>query len=62
MSSAEGENAAAEIVASVLMGKADCRDDAGAPSATHDFDVMLPDGTVVALEITTAAHTPFFSF
>ncbi len=35
------------------------RDIPGSPPGTHDFDVALPGGRIVALEITTAAHEPW---
>lgn len=48
------EKAAAKIAAGVLGGKWQARDVDGAPDRTHDFDVELADGHVVALEVTAA--------
>jgi hypothetical protein len=48
---------AAYLVAAVLDGDAICRDKPGAPDGTHDFDVVLVDGSLVALEVTTAASS-----
>ena len=49
---------AAHLAAQVLQGHAKSRDvrGPGAIDGTHDFDVALPDGRVVALEVTTAAR------
>jgi len=49
---------AAHLVAEVLGGQANSRDvtGRGAIDGTHDFDVTLSDGKVVALEVTTAAR------
>jgi len=49
---------AAHLVAQILQGQAKSRDmrGPGAIDGTHDFDLALPDGRVVALEVTTAAR------
>lgn len=51
------EFAAGHLVAQLLGGHADPQDVPGAPSATVDFNVVLPEGRVVALEITAAADS-----
>jgi hypothetical protein len=43
---------AERIVARTLGGKAESRDVPGAPDGTHDFDLLLPDGRVIAVEVT----------
>ena len=48
------ELAAADIVAGALGGRWKSRDGAGDPPGMHDFDVILPDGRCVALEVTSA--------
>ncbi len=53
------EHAAATAVAQQLGGEARPRDVRGAPDGTHDFDIAVVDGKVIALEITTAAHRPW---
>lgn len=55
------EVAAGNIAAGVLGGQAVPRDVEGAPDATHDFDVVLPDGRRVALEVTSAADREVLS-
>jgi len=49
---------AVHLVARVLGGDAKSCDvpGPGAINGTHDFDVTLPNGRIVALEVTTAAH------
>jgi hypothetical protein len=42
---------AEEIVAAVTHGRFRSRDVPGAPQGIHDFDVELPDGRVVAVEV-----------
>lgn len=46
------ERLAADTVASATGGIAEPQDLPGAPPGTHDFDVELPDGRVLALEVT----------
>jgi hypothetical protein len=48
------ELAAAEVVAGVLCGRWELRDGEGDPPGMHDFDVILPDGRRIALEVTSA--------
>ncbi len=48
------EDAAAKIVAGPVMGKAEPRGTDEAPEGTHDFDIGLPDGRCLALEVTAA--------
>ncbi len=52
------ELGAAHTVAQVLGGTPESRDKPGpgALDGTHDFDIHLPGGGVVALEVTTAAN------
>jgi hypothetical protein len=38
------------------------RDRAGAPAGTHDFDIALPDGRRIALEVTTIADAKVQGF
>ena len=49
------ELVAAELVAGLLDGRPERRDVPGAPPRTHDYDIHLSDGRVVALEITSSA-------
>jgi hypothetical protein len=49
------ETTAGRIVAQRLGGVEHARDILNAPAATHDFDIELTDGRVVALEVTSAA-------
>jgi hypothetical protein len=51
---AREELAAADVVAGALGGHWESRDAAGDPPGMHDFDVMLPDGRCIALEVTSA--------
>lgn len=50
----EQELEAAWTVAAVLGARPERRDRPGAPAGTHDFDLHLPDGRVVALEVTSS--------
>lgn len=50
------ERRAAAIVASVLGGEVIPRDVEGAADGTRDFDVVLPNGEHVALEVTAAEN------
>ncbi len=50
------EEAAAEIVAQQLGGTAIPRDVPGAGDRTHDFDIELPDGRLIPLEVTSAGN------
>jgi hypothetical protein len=52
------EVAAADIVVGLLGGSWESRDGEGAPDGMHDFDVQLPDGRCIALEITSAIDGP----
>jgi hypothetical protein len=49
------EQVAGQIVAQQLGGQERGRDVAGAPPGTHDFDITLADGRLIALEVTSAA-------
>jgi hypothetical protein len=46
--------AAADVVAEALGGRWELRDGEGDPPGMHDFDVILPDGRCIALEVTSA--------
>ena len=46
--------AAADVVAGALGGCWKSRDGEGDPPGMHDFDVILPDGRWIALEVTSA--------
>lgn len=46
---------AATLVAGLLDGRPERRDVPGAPPRTHDYDIYLTDGRVVALEVTSSA-------
>jgi hypothetical protein len=48
------ELAAADVVADALGGRWELRDGEGDPPGMHDFDVILPDGRCIALEVTSA--------
>jgi hypothetical protein len=48
------ELAAADVVAEALGGRWELRDGEGDPPGMHDFDVILPDGRCIALEVTSA--------
>jgi len=48
------ELAAAEVVAGALGGRWESRDGEDDPLGMHDFDVTLPDGRCIALEVTSA--------
>ena len=58
----EAELVAAAVVADHLGGKEEHRDGPGAPDAMHDYDVILPDGSRVALEVTIVADPDAMSF
>jgi hypothetical protein len=47
------EREAAWTVAAMLSARPERRDKQGAPPMTHDFDIHLPDGRTVALEVTS---------
>ncbi len=51
---AREELAAANVVAGALCGRWESRDGEGDPPGMHDFDVILPDGRRIALEVTSA--------
>ncbi len=53
---------AAAAIAERLAGTADSRDGVSAPPGTHDFDIYLPDGRVVALEVTSIADRDVVAF
>lgn len=56
------EKAAGRIVAQQVGGaKAIPRDVPGAPNGTHDLDVELPDGRVIAVEVTSARKAKLVS-
>ncbi len=46
------EKASAEAVAEVLGGRLIWRDTPGSAESTHDYDIVLTDGRVVAAEVT----------
>lgn len=48
------EHEAGLLVAKTLGGQLVWKDRPGAPDGTHDFDVLLPDGKRIALEVTTS--------
>jgi hypothetical protein len=48
------ELAAADVIADALGGRWESRDGEDAPPGMHDFDVILPDGRCIALEVTSA--------
>ncbi len=48
----DNEQSAADLVAQLIGGTPTVRDGHGAPPSTHDFDVVLADGRVIALEVT----------
>jgi hypothetical protein len=48
------ELAAADIVSGALGGRWESRDAEDDPPGMHDFDVVLPDGRCIALEVTSA--------
>jgi hypothetical protein len=48
------ELAAADVVADALGGRWESCDGEDAPPGIHDFDVILPDGRCIALEVTSA--------
>jgi hypothetical protein len=48
------ELAAADVVAGALGGRWESRDGEDDPPGMHDFDVILPDGRCIALEVTSA--------
>ncbi|MFP4512467.1 MAG: hypothetical protein ACLFRV_05930 [Acidimicrobiales bacterium] len=52
----DNEADGAALVAALLGGAPRRRDADDAPPGTHDFDIELPDGCVVALEITQHAY------
>jgi hypothetical protein len=45
---------AAWTVAALVAGRPARRDKQGAPDGTHDFDILLPDGRTIALEVTSS--------
>jgi hypothetical protein len=53
---------AAAVVAEHLGGTEQPRDGVGAPPKTHDFDIHLPDGRCIALEVTSIAHPDVVGF
>ena len=58
----EAEQEAAWIVATVLDGVPCRRDNLASPSKTHDFDVTLPSGKVIALEVTSSVIAEVAAF
>lgn len=46
---------AAVVVAERVGSSERLRDSAGARAGTHDVDIALPDGRLIALEVTTIA-------
>lgn len=48
------ELAAVDVVAGTLGGRWESRDGENDPPGMHDFDVILPDGRCIALEVTSA--------
>ena len=55
------EVVAGRIVADQLSGVWESRDVPGAPDASHDVDITLPDGQRIALEVTSAADEELLS-
>jgi hypothetical protein len=55
------EEAAGRIVASQVGGTLIPRDIPGAPDGTHDLDIELPDGSVIAVEVTSAREAKLLS-
>jgi hypothetical protein len=51
------EQLAADVLASRIGGSIDPKD-VGAAQATHEFDVVLPDGSRIAVEVTAATDQP----
>lgn len=49
----EYEQRAAQVLSQVLGGQVTWRDPGGGPGSTHDFDVRCPNGTTVAVEVTS---------
>src|ERR1700694_2863322 len=50
------ENDAAGVVAGKLGGRIEPKDVPGAPDGTHDFDILLHNGSVIALEVTSTSE------
>lgn len=57
-----GELQAAALVAEQVGGKEVPRDGVGAPAGMHDFDIQLPGGRCIALEVTAVAHPDVVAF
>jgi hypothetical protein len=55
------EEAAGTIVARYVGGTVVPRDVPGAPDGTHDLDIVLPDGSVIAVEVTSARESKLLS-
>lgn len=58
----ESELVAADVVADLVGGCWHSRDGVRAPDAMHDFDVALPGGGQIALEVTSIADPDVVSF
>lgn len=52
----DNEAEGADLVARLINGRPIRRDGPGAPPGTHDFDIQLNDGNIVALEVTQQAN------
>lgn len=55
------EKAAGGIVARQVGGTVVPRDVPGAPDGTHDLDIKMPDGSVIAVEVTSARESKLLS-
>jgi hypothetical protein len=53
---------AATILAAILDARIFPRDVRGAPSGTHDFDLMLAGGATIAVEVASLMNGPFRAF
>lgn len=56
------EESAKTIVEEFTGGTAKRRDPNGGPVQLHDYDVTLPDGQAIALEVTSAADASIRKF
>jgi hypothetical protein len=55
------EKAAGTIIARYVGGTVVPRDVPGAPDGTHDLDIALPSGSVIAVEVTSARESKLLS-
>jgi hypothetical protein len=56
------EERAGAILAAVFEGTAEDRDGIGAPDKSHDFDVFAPNGSRIALEVTSSRDPQILRF